>query len=162
MSAERTLLQYCEADDLHGARLILEPHLSVVYAAPTQPTDEPSDAAEAAEDAKDQMLSLLFEQPYEGHDTPVEVVLRRSGEGATCDSRLRLYFLDCLVACGPLSRFKRRKHPAWVKRHAPTMRRQVLMWQARLGALMRPYESLGETSTFVRHRASSFPDAGTT
>ena len=131
-----SLVECCNADNVPAARAILRPYLEQI---------ERAADADAANRKKDELLTRLFVDDYK-EESPVEAaIVVGSGRAAASrhesnNAQIRVFVLECLKACGPISRFERvKKHPAHVPRLGPTLLHQVLRYTARLGGLARPY-----------------------
>ena len=132
--AKRSLLECCERNDTPEVESRIMPLRKEI-----EELEEQGRAA-ALENKKDALLVQLFVDEHD-EDTPVEAALRiGSGRDKGANISLRLFLLDCLVACGPVLRFEKAdKHPAHVRRIADSMHSQMLLFLIRLGALARPY-----------------------
>lgn len=127
-----SLLDFCACDNAAGASSLLQPLLDAI-----------ADGGPGVNAKKDELLELLFVDRFEQDDTPVEAAIRVGpNRDPEANTAIRLYMLDCLYRCGPSDRLKNvEEHPAHVLRLGKTLERQVVIYMARLGALLRPYAS---------------------
>ena len=128
-SFNERLINACE----HGA-------LKALVALLQELVEQVDDEDDLDVEPRDRLLATLFAE-NDDEDTPIEASLRSGTDGVG----VRLYLLECLNRCGPISRFEdelllsEMARSAHVPRLAVSLRDQIIEYMPKLGALARPY-----------------------